>query len=361
MMNTEVSILDDVEHIRSADPGNMYNRVFDLPEHMTEALKISDAWKVSSAEFADPKNIVLIGMGGSAIGGDLIRAFLRDRLLVPFTVCRDYSLPEYVDDETLVIASSYSGNTEETLAALNDALGRKAMVAAISTGGLMKDVAELNDIPLAILPEGLQPRAALGYSVVPILLFFEKIGLIRDARKDIESAIAKLQVRREKYIEDSPLLSNPAKSLANHIHGRTAIIYGGPGLTEPVAQRWKAQICENGKNLAFANSFPECNHNELVGWNPKVLGGQAEHFVVFMLRDEGDNSKIRKRMNIVKTLIERCGTEVHDVHAMGERPFERMLSLIHLGDFVSYYLAVLNGVDPTPVDVIEQLKKSLTE
>lgn len=360
-MNTEVSILDDVEHIRSGDPGNMYNRVFDLPEHMAEALKIADAWKVSAAEFADPKNIVLIGMGGSAIGGDIIRALLRDRLLVPFTVLRDYSLPEYVDDETLVIASSYSGNTEETLSALNDALGRKAMVAAISTGGLMKDVAELNDIPMAVLPEGLQPRAALGYSVVPILLFFEKIGLIKDTRKEVESAVAKLQLRREKYIEDSPLLSNPAKSMANNILGKTAIVYGGPILTEPVAHRWKGQICENGKNMAFANVFPECNHNELVGWNPKVLGDRAEKFVVFMLRDEGDHPKIRKRMNIVKSLIERCGTEVHDVHSMGERPLERMLSLIQLGDFVSYYLAVLNGVDPTPVDVIEQLKRSLTE
>ena len=360
-MSTEVSILDDVEQIRSADPGNMYNRVFDLPEHMAEALKIADAWKVSAGEFSDPKNIVFIGMGGSAIGGDLIRAFLRDRLLVPFTVCRDYSLPEYVDDETLVIASSYSGNTEETLFALNDALERKAMVAAISTGGLMKDVAEINGIPMAILPEGIQPRAALGYSVVPILMFFEKIGLIKDARKDVESAIAKLQIRREKYIEDSPLASNPAKSLANHIHGRTAIIYGGPILTEPVAHRWKAQFCENGKNMAFASIFPECNHNELVSWNPTVLGDQADKFVVFMLRDEGDGPKIRKRMNIVKTLIERIGTEVHDVHSMGERPFERMLSLVQLGDFVSYYLAVLNGVDPTPVEVIEQLKRSLTE
>lgn len=360
-MSTEVSILDDVEQIRSGDPGNMYNCVFDLPEHMAAAIKIADAWQVSAADFADPKNIVVIGMGGSAIGGDLIRAILRDSLLVPFTVCRDYTLPEYVDDETLVIASSYSGNTEETLSALNDALGRKAMVAAVSTGGLMKDVAELNDIPMAVLPEGLQPRAALGYSVVPILLFFEKIGLVKNARKDIESALAKLQVRREKYIEDSPLRSNPAKSLANHIHGRTAIIYGGPVLTEPVAHRWKAQICENGKNMAFANVFPESNHNELVGWNQKVMGDQAEKYVVFMLRDEGDHPKIRKRMNIVKTLIERCGTEVHDVHSMGEGPFERMLSLVQLGDFVSYYLAVLNGVDPTPVDVIEQLKGSLTE
>ena len=360
-MNTEVSVLDDVEQIREADPGNMYNRIFDLPEHMADALKIAETWKVSAADFPEPKNIVLIGMGGSAIGGDLVRAHLRQRILVPFSVIRDYNLPEYVDDETLVIASSYSGNTEETLAALNDALERKAMVAAISTGGLMKDVAELNDIPLAILPEGMQPRAALGYSLVPTLMFFEKIGLIKDARKDIEAAIARLQVRREKFIVDAPLLSNPAKSLANAIKGKMAIIYGGPTITDPVAQRWKGQLCENGKNMAFANVFPESNHNELVGWNPNVLGAMAEKLIVIMLRDEGDHPKIRKRMNIVKALIEKCGAEVHDVHSVGESQLERMLTLIQFGDFVSYYLAVLNGVDPTPVNVIEQLKRSLAE
>jgi len=360
-MNTEVSVLDDVEQIRAADPGNMYNRIFDLPEHMAEAIKIAETWKVSATDFPDPKNIVLIGMGGSAIGGDLVRAYLRDKLLIPFTVIRDYNLPEYVDDETLVIASSYSGNTEETLAALNDALERKAMVAAISTGGLMKDVCDLNDIPMAILPEGLQPRAALGYSLVPTLMFFDKIGLIKDARKEVESAIAKLQVRREKYIEDAPLLSNPAKSLANQIKGKIAVIYGGPQITDPVAQRWKGQICENGKNMAFANVFPESNHNELVGWNATVLGDLTEQMIVVMLRDEGDHPKIRKRMNIVKALIEKGGTEVHDIHSFGETPLERMLSLIQFGDFVSYYLAVLNGVDPTPVNVIEQLKKSLAE
>jgi glucose/mannose-6-phosphate isomerase len=270
-------------------------------------------------------------------------------------------LPEYVDDETLVIASSYSGNTEETLAALNDALERKAMVAAISTGGLMKDVCDLNDIPMAVLPEGLQPRAALGFSLVPTLMFFDKIGLIKDARKDIESAITKLQARREKFIEDAPLLSNPAKSLANAIKDKIAIVYGGPTITDPVAQRWKGQLCENGKNMAFANVFPECNHNELVGWNPKVLGELAQKLIVVMLRDEGDHPKIRKRMNIVKAFIEKTGSEVHDVHSVGETPLERMLTLIQFGDFVSYYLAVLNGVDPTPVNVIEQLKKSLTE
>jgi glucose/mannose-6-phosphate isomerase len=189
MKNTQMNILDDIETIRSFDPENMYNRIFDFPEQMEEALKIACGWDVTPDDFLDVKNIVVIGMGGSAIGGDLVRAYLTSRLLVPFQICRDYNLPEYVDDETLVIASSYSGNTEETLSALDNALQRKAMIAALSTGGLMKDVASLNSIPIMLLPPGLQPRAALGYSFIPILVFLEKIGLLKGVQKDVEIAI----------------------------------------------------------------------------------------------------------------------------------------------------------------------------
>ncbi|MGD8923205.1 MAG: SIS domain-containing protein, partial [Candidatus Zixiibacteriota bacterium] len=145
-------ILDDVEKIRASDPQNMYNRIFDLPEQMAKALKVAEVWKISPEDFPDVKNIVVIGMGGSAIGGDLVRSYLESRLLVPFQICRNYTLPEYVDDETLVIASSYSGNTEETLSALDDALQRKAMIAAISTGGILGDIAGINDIPMMTLP-----------------------------------------------------------------------------------------------------------------------------------------------------------------------------------------------------------------
>lgn len=361
MRSTEASVLDDIEKIRAADPGNMYNRVFDFPEQIKDGLKMARAWDVSPGDFPDVRNIVLVGMGGSAIGGDLIRSYLQSALLVPFSIIRGYALPEYVDDETLVIASSYSGNTEETLAALDDALQRKALIAVLSTGGMMADVAELNGIPMLTLPSGMQPRAALAYSFVPLLVFFEKIGLVKGFSGDIAVAAEKLAARREKYIEDNPLISNPAKHIADAISGKIALIYGGPSFTGVVAQRWKGQICENGKNLAFANEFPECNHNELVGWTKAIVEPHAANLTVFMLRDADDHPKIRKRMNIVKAIIENCGATVQDVHSMGEKPLERMLSLIQLGDFASYYLAVLNGVDPTPVEVIEKLKKALAD
>jgi glucose/mannose-6-phosphate isomerase len=360
MRNTQLSELDDVEKIRSFDPDNMYNRIFDFPEQMEEALKIASGWNVTPDDFPDVKNIVVIGMGGSAIGGDLVRSFLQSKLLVPFQICRDYKLPEYVDDETLVVASSYSGNTEETLSALDDALQRKAMITALSTGGLMQDVAGLNDIPLLLLPAGLQPRAALGYSFVPLLIFLEKIGLIKDVQKNVEVAVKRLKEIREKYIEDTPAISNPAKRMAERMHKKIALIYGGPDWTGVVALRWKGQICENGKNMAFCNQFPEACHNELVGWSLPIKE-HKEHLMVVMLRDMDDHVKVRKRMNIVKDVIERQEIEVVDVHSMGDNSLERMFSLIQLGDFTSYYLAILNEVDPTPVALIESLKKALAE
>lgn len=354
------ALLDDVERIRAVDPGNMYNRIFDFPEQMADALRIGQRWQINARDFAGVKNIVVIGMGGSAIGGDLVRSFLSSKLLIPFHVCRHYVLPEYIDDETLVIASSYSGNTEETLAALDDTLARKAMIVAMSTGGLLKDVANLNDIPVAILPPGLQPRAALGYSVVPLLVFLEKIGLVKNVAKEITDIITRLQTYRERYIEDNPVLQNPAKNIAQKIHGKIPIIYSGPTLTDVVAVRWKGQICENAKNLAFANHFAEFNHNELVGWSDTVRA-HREHLAVIVLRDSDDHPQIRKRMNIVEGIIKEQSVELIEVHSRGTLPFERMLSLVQLGDFVSYYLAVLNNVDPTPVEVIEFLKKELKE
>jgi glucose/mannose-6-phosphate isomerase len=352
--------LDDVATIRALDPGNMYNRIFDFPEQMADALKIADGWKIQASEFSGIKNIVLIGMGGSAIGGDLVRTYLSDRLMIPFQICRNYVVPEYVDDETLVIVSSYSGNTEETLAALDDALGRKALMVALTTGGILEEVAKFNEIPTAILPAGLQPRAALGYSFVPVLVLMEKIGLVKGVVKEITTAVRELEVRREDFIEDNPTKANPAKNIAEKLLGKIAIVYGGPTMTDVVAVRWKGQLCENSKNLTFANAFPEFNHNELVAWCD-VAKPHADKLAVVILRDEEDLGKIARRMDIVKGIIEKAGILVIEVTSTGSHRLSRMLSLVQVGDFVSYYLAVLNKVDPTPVAAIETLKKSLAE
>ena len=353
-----MSILDDVDQIRAMDPGNMYNSIFDFAEQMSDALKIGKMWKVDPDDFYGIKNIVVVGMGGSAIGAEILRSFLASKLMVPFDICRNYVLPEYVDDESLVIASSYSGNTEETLAAIEDAIERKAMLATITTGGMLADVAKLNESPMAKLPTGFQPRAALGYSIVPMLIFFEKIGLVKDMIKEVEHTITALQEYREKYIEDNDTNTNPAKLLAEKLRGKIPIIYSGPTVTDAVALRWKGQFCENSKRLAYTNQFAELNHNELVAWSDNV-DVHRDHLVVVLLRDMNDHPQIRARMNIVKDIILQHEVEVIDIHSRGEGLLERILSLIQLGDFTSYYLAILNKVDPTPVAVIEALKQAL--
>jgi glucose/mannose-6-phosphate isomerase len=354
------SVLESVEKIRSFDPGNMYNHIFDFPEQMARAQNIGISWNIDPNFFLDIKNIVLIGMGGSAIGGDLARSYLSSKLEIPFYVCRHYKLPEFVDDETLIIASSYSGNTEETLSALDDALDRKAMLAAITTGGMMADVCKLNAIPMATLPAGMQPRAALGFSFVPLLVLLEKVKLISGVTGDITATIERLKVFRQEYIEDSAVKSNPAKKLAEQLRGKIVVIYSGPTLTDAVAVRWKGQICENAKTLAFANQFAEFNHNELVGWSD-LTRQYNENLSVIILRDKDDHPQIKKRMDIVKPLIEDTGTEVIEVESRGGSELERMFSLIQFGDFVSYYLAILNKQDPTPVITIEMLKAALAD
>lgn len=354
-----MSVLNDVEKIRSVDPENMYNRIFDLPEQLKDALKIGKDWKINPDEFADIKNIVVIGMGGSAIGGDLARTFLASKLLIPFQVIRNYQLPEYVDDETLVIASSYSGNTEETLAALDDALRRKAMIAAITTGGMLEEVAKLNEIPLVKLPEGLQPRAAIGYSFVPLMIFLEKIGLIKNVGPELEAVIKHLTNARELFIEDAKAKDNPAKNLAEKIHGKIPIIYTGPTLIDTIGLRWKGQICENSKNLAFVNQYAEFNHNELVGW-ADAIKKHKDSLIVIQLRDNDDHPQVYKRMDIVKTIISELGIEVIDIKSAGPSQLSRLFYLIMFGDFLSYYLAVLNEVDPSPVLVINRLKGMLS-
>ncbi|MCP4685961.1 MAG: bifunctional phosphoglucose/phosphomannose isomerase [bacterium] len=355
-----MSVLNDVEAVRALDPENMYNRIFDLPEQMTQAMKLATGWNVPASDFPDVKNIVVIGMGGSAIGGDIARSFLSEELLIPFQICRNYVLPEYVDDETLVIASSYSGNTEETLSAIEDAMERSAMIAALSTGGLLEEIAQINEIPMLKLPEGLQPRAAIGYSFVPLMMFLEKIGLVKDVSDRINKAIAHLKACRERMIEDRDVNQNPAKQLASLIYGKMPIIYGGPTLSDVMAARWKGQICENAKLLSFCNLYPEFNHNELVGWShfPPPL---KDHFIVINLRDSEDHPKVSLRMDVVKETIEKQDVQVIDIYASGETRLERMFSLLQMGDFVSYYLAILHEVNPTPVDIIENLKKEIAE
>ena len=352
-----MELLDDQEKMKGLDPLGMYDKIYHFPEQIEQAMQIGKGIKIDKKKFAGIKNIVVAGMGGSAIGGDLVRSYLQGTAKIPFYICRHYRLPAFVGNKSLVIISSYSGNTEETLSAMNEAIKRKAKIACITSGGKVAEIALKKKYPLVELPKGYPPRAALGFSFVPLIFLLVKLDLSSKVDGDIQELILGLKAYRDRYAMKIETEKNPAKSLAQRLHKKIPIIYSGPELTDAIGTRWKGQICENAKCLAFNNLFAEFNHNELVGWN--VIEPYRDRLIVIYLRDNDDHDRIKRRMEIVRQIIERTEVEVVDIYSHGDFIMGRIFSLIQLGDFMSFYLAVLNNVDPTPVKVIDFLKAEL--
>ncbi|MCP4705607.1 MAG: bifunctional phosphoglucose/phosphomannose isomerase [candidate division Zixibacteria bacterium] len=350
-------MFDSIDNIKKLDPDKMYDKIYNFPEQLSEALEIGRNIQIDAKQYSDIKNIVVAGMGGSAIGGDTARTYLAKKLNIPFFVCRHYNLPGFVDDKTLIIISSYSGNTEETLSAFEQALSKNAKIVCISTGGKVGEIAITNNLPMVQLPKGYPPRTALGYSFIPLLFLMAKLGFIANVSEDITKLIDGLKEYRKLYSVEIKSEDNRAKTIAQKMFGKIPIIYSGPELTDTVGTRWKGQICENAKCLAYNNQFAEFNHNELVGWN--VIENYKNNLIVIYLRDSEDHIKIAERMTIVKDIITKYDVEVIEVTSQGETSLLRIFSLIQIGDFISYYLAILNNVDPTPVAVIDYLKNKL--
>jgi glucose/mannose-6-phosphate isomerase len=344
-----------MDDIRSIDPRGMYGLIRNFPEQIREAVQIGRAARIPIAS-RGIRNIVLSGLGGSAIGGDLLRAYLADDLEVPFLVNRMYTLPAFVGPGTLVIISSYSGNTEETNAAHREALKRKAKVLCITSGGKTAQLAGRG--AMIRVPGGLPPRAALGYSFFPLLIALAKAGFIRDRGRAIRETIELLEHRAAVYAEPDEA-HNPALQLAEKLRGRIGVIYSAAERFDSINTRWRGQIAENGKSLAFGHVVPEMNHNELVGW--KVLREPMREMQVFILRDRDDHKRVRIRMDVTKLVLGEHTGRITEVWSDGSSLLARMFSLVYLGDWMSFYLAVLNGVDPTPVAVIDRLKKELAD
>ena len=352
-------VLDDINEIKRIDQNGMYDLVYQFPSQFEDALDIADGAKLPEWKVDQVENIVVAGLGGSAIGGDLVRSYLAKKLNLPFFICRNYTLPNFVNASTLVFISSYSGNTEETLSAYDDARKRGAKIIAISSGGKVKEKALQDKITWVNIPKGFPPRAALGYSFVPILVMLERLRFVQGEKDQIKKTKKFLSSNRTKYGMDLEIEENFAKRIALELHKKLPIIYAGNDHFDAVSTRWKGQICENAKMLAFNNVFPEFNHNELVGW--KILSGYKDHLIVVILKDREDHPRIKRRMEIVKGVIEKEGVKVIEVESSGETLLSRMFSLIQLGDFASFYLAILNGEDPTPVKVIDFLKSELAK
>jgi glucose/mannose-6-phosphate isomerase len=304
---------------------------------------------------AEPAGVAVCGMGGSAIGADLVLACLAG-LPVPATVVRGYALPEWVGPETLVIVVSYSGETEEALACAAQARSRGCAPVCVSSGGSLAAFAEAEGLPLVLVPGGGQPRAAVGSLSMALLATLEAAGLCPEHAGDVAGAAAQLEADDAVLAPGSPGDQNRAKSLALRLHERLAVVYGA-GPTTPVARRWKGQINENAKAPAFFNELPELDHNELMGWTslPHVTAAT----VALFLYDGSGEARLTQRAELTARAYEERGVSTELVAARGASRLARLFSLVQLGDYVSCYLALLYGVDPTPVDAIQALKASL--
>lgn len=340
---------------KNIDTQNMFGAIWDFPDNIMEAMKIGSSLVLQN-DFSQVDKVVVAGMGGSAIGGDVTAALIQEELTVPFIISRGYQLPNWVDDHTLVICSSYSGDTEETLSALNDAQIRNALICSITTGGALVEKCLSSGFDVIKIPGGLQPRAALAFSFVPMLYLLEKIGRISlKSISWLKKTADLLKGVREQYSIDKE--SNPAWTLAQKIKYRLPIIYTDADKLNAVAVRLKGQLCENGKMLAYNNYLPEMNHNEIVGWeNNNDLFGQ---YFVLWLQDKDDHHRVKIRQKATQRILKQCGVE-QQVIKMEEKSFpERFLHMIHYGDWLSYWCALAHGSDPGPVEKIAQLKKEL--
>jgi glucose/mannose-6-phosphate isomerase len=346
-----------VSDFKALDASNMYDNIKAFPEQIRIGVEIGRAADLHPLDKAKFGNIVLAGMGGSAIGGDLIRSLLRKENSIPFEIHRNYGLPNYAGADTLLICASYSGATEETLSAFNEAQKRGCRIICITTGGELAISAGKAKVPCMIIPPGLPPRAALGFSFAPTLTALGRLGVCRDYSDDLLATAELLEDQGRLYQYESG--DNFALLMAESFYGKIPIIYAGADLLDTAAVRFKGQICENAKQLAFCNVFPEFNHNELVGW--QLPPGLESRFVVVILKDREDNPQTIRRMEIVDQIIESKQVKVVNLEGVGKTALQRMLSLIQLGDFCSFYLAMLNRVDPTPIEVINYLKRKLAE
>ena len=319
------------------------------------------AWqKVQAFELpfrlSDISGVVILGMGGSAIGGDIARRLALSESASPVWVHRDYGLPAFVGDDSLVIASSYSGNTEETLSAFGESLKTQARKLVITSGGRLKELAEANGIPVFRVDYRAPPRAAFPHNFIPLVGILQKIGLIRGKSAEMVKALNVLDRMTSELSETQPLVSNAAKRLAARLQGRVVVIYGAEVFSE-IARRWKAQLNENSKNWAFCETLPELNHNAVIGY--EFPGEARDRVFVIMLGSGLLGSRNSLRYMATSELLQRAGIDHELIEGRGDGTLSQIMSTVLLGDYCSFYLAMLNEVDPTTVDAIDFVKQYL--
>ena len=348
----------DSQLLKSVDKENMFDVLKNFHNQIKDAVQIAEKIDVASIDTSEIKNIVVNGLGGSAIGGDFARSYTNYEITVPIFVNRNYSLPSFVNPNTMSIISSYSGNTEETNSTYSEAIKRNSKIICISSGGSVEKTAIANNHLLVKIPGGLQPRCALGYSFFTLIILLSKLGFIKNLSPDIDAVISKIEKKSVLYT-DFNSEENLAIKLANKLKGKLPIVYSSVDLLDVVNLRWRGQLSENAKILAYGNFYPEMNHNELVGW--KLNEDILKKIVVIMLEDGEDNERIKLRMEITSGIMKKYANDVIKLEGEGKNKLERIFDLVYLGDWVSYYLAIMNKINPTPVEAIDFLKNKLTE
>jgi len=343
-------MLDDLKYIHSKDSD--------------DALGVAaKQWKMLETVYELPKldftitNIVFAGMGGSALWALLSKTW--PGYNVPFEVWRKYDAPSYVSEKTLMIISSYSGNTEETLSALSAAEKAGCHIVIAAGGGKLIEIAEQKGYPYTLLPKSSQPRFAALNGLKSLVTILEKAGLtnVAEMEKTLHNAAEFLEKEIAQWLPDVPTAKNPAKQLALEVAGTTPVIYGGPKMF-PAAYKWKISFNENAKNVAWCNEIPEFSHNEFLGWTSHPVD---KPYSVIDLRSSYEHPRVQKRFTVTEQLLSGKRPAPHVIEAKGDSELEHLLYCVAFGDFVSMYTALLNGLNPTPVDLIEKMKKALDE
>lgn len=341
------SKLDDQNFIQNLDPDGALQIAADSYQQLGHTFEAHDIKR--------PQNVVLAGMGGSALQAVLAKSWLKDELPVPFEYNREYNLPAYVGPNTLVIVSSYSGNTEETISCFNQAQKAEAQIVVLAKGGKLKELAQEHKLPFYELPDLSQPRFGAYVGLVAVTEILEsahllegKVGALRDQQPFMQQAA-------DQWSQEQPTNQNQAKQLALELAGKSGVIWGGP-LLSAAAYKWKISLNENAKNVAFWNEWPEFNHNEFIGWSSHPI---EKVFGVVELVSKFEHERIQQRYDVSNRLLSGKLPKPYVIHVEGESRLQELLWATLLGDFVSLYLAILNGNNPTPVKLVEKLKTEL--
>jgi bifunctional phosphoglucose/phosphomannose isomerase len=335
----------------------MQGYLWELPDQFDEIMRSGVA--LPHKYRRDYQNIVVAGLGGSAIGGDILRTYGLFKANIPIIVNRDYDMPGFVGRNSLVLAVSYSGNTEETLSAYQQAVAQEAAVIAVTSGGKLAELAERDGCAVITVPGGLSPRAATGYLFTPLALILQDLGIAAGVTADLEETVAVLRAIREEIHPGVALPDNQARIIAGELKDHLPVIWGTSMHTEIAAVRWKDQINENSKAPSYFNFFPELNHNEIVGFDEPV--DLLARIVIVMLRDSEDHPRVQKRMEITRSIIQDRVKKVIAIDSRGKSFLARFYSLAYIGDYVSFYLALAYDKNPTPVAVIDYLKAELAK